>query len=158
MIARARSFWQDRTTRERGLLGLLGVVVAAGLANSLVWQPLAVRRSALVDAITVHAAAEQYLMQGGVVSAAPAASSDPGADQPLAVRLTGSAAALGLTVRRLDPVGAGALDVALEEAPFDAVMAWLVELERDRGLDLRSFSIQRRPAPGMVSATISIGE
>jgi general secretion pathway protein M len=157
MKAGIRAFWQDRTPRERVLMALAAAVLAAALIHTALWQPLSDQRGALHAAIADHAAAEQYLVQGGVVQAAPAFP-DPAANQPLATRLTQSAQGLGLTVRRLDPAGPGAADVTLDEAPFDLVMAWLIELERDRGLDLLAFTLTRRPAPGAVAATVSVGE
>lgn len=157
MIARARAFWQDRTPRERVLMALAAAILAAALIHAALWQPLSDRRGALHAAIAAHAAAHAYLAEGGVVQAAPAFP-DPAEGQPLATRLTQSAQGLGLTVRRLDPAGPGAADVTLEEAPFDLVMAWLIELERDRGLELRAFTLTRRPAPGAVAATVSVGE
>ena len=155
MIRRTRAFVQDRTPRERLLLALMAALGLGAAAHALVWQPLSARREALMAGIAAHAAAEHYLTQGGTI---PQQTPDPLSDLPLPTRLTQSAEGLGLTLRRLDPAGEGAAEVTLDEAPLDLVMAWLIALERDQGLALRAFTLQRRPAPGVVAATVSVGE
>lgn len=153
---RARAFLQDRTPRERVLLALMAAVGLGAAAHALAWQPLSARREAILAGIAAHVAAERYLTEGGTVPQ-PAPARSALSDQPLPTRLTQSAQTLGLTVRRLDPAGEGAAEVKLDEAPFDLVMAWLIALERDQGLALRAFTLQRRPAPGVVAATVSVG-
>ena len=156
MIARVRGALLDRTPRERVLLVLAGVVAVGAGVHAAVWQPLAARREALLSAIAAHVAANRHLTQGGVLPI-PLSETGPSSGSPLSARLADSAAALGLTVRRLDPAGDGAAEVTLEDAPFDLVMAWLIALERDQGHALRAFTIQRSPAPGVVAVTVSVG-
>jgi general secretion pathway protein M len=158
VIARVWSFWGGRTPRECALMAALGAVLAAAAVVVLVWRPLAAERTALRDSIARYAAATQYLASGGAAALARADTLPADQDAPLSVRLVDAATALGLTVRRLDPVGAAAFEVSLEDAPFDAVVAWLVALERDHGLRLAAMRMQRRPAPGVVTATVTIEE
>ena len=44
--------------------------------------------------------------------------------------------------------------ILLDDVPFAALMLWLAELETAQGVTARAVEINRRPAPGMVSARL----
>lgn len=75
--------------------------------------------------------------------------------QPLRNVLTQRAKNAGLSVRQLDPSGA-TLSVALDDAPYAAVVGWMAELtEKDR-LRISSVEMGRRTAAGLVSTRITV--
>ena len=76
-------------------------------------------------------------------------------DRPLAVIATTTAGDMGLQVRRLQPQG-DAVQVVIEDAPFDFVLLWIAALERDHALRLTDLTLTRRTGPGLVAATLTL--
>lgn len=149
----ALSWWRGRSTREQWLLAALGVVLLAALYVTAVYAPLqGVRRQAVRDIGAYQALNAQLRVAGPTL--AGRAGVARGAS---ATVITGSAAELGLNIRRLDPEGRR-IRVALEDAPFDALLRWLDRLERDRGLRLATLRVERRPTPGLVNAQAVLEE
>jgi general secretion pathway protein M len=147
------TFWTSRTPRERILIAGLALVLAIYLPLAAVWQPLQRQRTTLTGDIARYAHAATAL------SAIPAGSvAYPGvaADTPLPGIITDTAAAFLLTIRRLQPTES-AVDITLDDAPFDAVLLWIDALERDHGLRIITLTMTRRPEPGLVAATLTIG-
>ena len=68
-----------------------------------------------------------------------------------------SAQAHGLTLNRFSPEGGGRLALSLDQAPYASLMAWLVELAENRGLQVLNLSLDRTDTPGMVRARIVLG-
>jgi len=144
------TFLAERTPRERGLL--LGLAVVAGLAGSIlgIWQPLRAQNAAIADALsrTERAARQVASLPTQTDIAAPD-------DRPAPVIITEAAESFGLQIRRLQPQGS-AVQVALDDAAFDAVLLWFEALERDHGLRLADLTLTRRPTPGTVAATLTL--
>ncbi|MFL4470151.1 type II secretion system protein GspM [Tateyamaria armeniaca] len=72
---------------------------------------------------------------------------------PLRQRVTASARAAAIDIRRLDPQGA-ALSVSLDDVAFTVLIGWLETLTTKSGVQVFSAEIGRRPEPGIVSARI----
>lgn len=145
-----QGWFADRTPRERYLL--LGALVLAGvwLAFVLVWQPLAAREAALTSQIA------RYERSLAILDSAPEdTEAAPTDSRPVPVILTETAADFSLTIRRLEPEGGGAR-LVLDEVPFNDVILWLDRLDRDHGLRPTELDMTRRPAPGMVTATLAL--
>ncbi|MFZ8891435.1 MAG: type II secretion system protein GspM [Pseudomonadales bacterium] len=68
-----------------------------------------------------------------------------------------SAQAHGLTLNRFSPEGGGRLALSLDQAAYPALIAWLLELAEERGLQVLNLSIDRTDTPGMVRARIVLG-
>ncbi|NUB42763.1 type II secretion system protein M [Fertoebacter nigrum] len=150
-MTRALTDWLAlRTPRERLLLGAMLALGLVWLVHAALWQPLAARQAALADRIQRHDRA-LVLLQSQPARAASA----PADTRPLNVIVTETAAAFGLVIRRLEPEGES-LRLVLDEAPFDAVILWLEAVERDHGLTLAALDLQRRPAPGVVNASLTL--
>ena len=73
---------------------------------------------------------------------------------PAATALTQEAATRGISLQRLDREG-GRLRVGVDSVRHADLIAWLDSLERVHGLRVVGADIERRPAPGMVSARLS---
>jgi len=142
------TLWSDRTPRERVMLAALAGVVLLWVAFAGIWQPLQAQRTALTAQIARYQTAAQMLANPAQVTAP----TDPRA---IPVVITDSAAAFDLAIRRLQPTGDG-VQVVLEDAPFDAVLLWIDALTTDHALNLQSFDLIRRPAPGVVAATLTV--
>lgn len=77
--------------------------------------------------------------------------------QPLRQRVTASARAAAIDIRRLDPQGS-ALSISLDAVAFSALVTWLETLTTASSVQVLSAEIGRRPEPGIVSARIVMGD
>jgi general secretion pathway protein M len=145
--------WRARTAREKVLIAGLGVILAlwAGIAG--LWQPLQAHRAAVLDDIARYTRTATVLTTAAASGIALPA---PASDAPLPAVITDTATAYQLTIRRLQPT-ADAAEIVLDDAPFEAVLIWLEALERDQGLRIRALTLTRRPEPGIVGATLTVG-
>ncbi|MGR3467242.1 MAG: type II secretion system protein GspM [Shimia sp.] len=136
--------------RERLLVFAVLPVALLVALYQFAWLPLADLRAEhsarIADYRTVTVAAAT-MDSAPVVQAAPA---DP---RPLATRITATAQAAGLPLRRLEPEGPR-IRVLVEDAPFADLIAWIAEMETGAGLRLVSLEVDRRAAPGTVSARL----
>lgn len=125
---------------------LLGAVGYSGI-----WQPTTEARRADLAAINDIDIA---MMQ---VRAAPETLRQPTASrtQPLAAVIAETAPRFALAVQRIDPEADGAR-VTLDEADFAALLLWIAALETDHAVLVTAARIERRPAPGLVSAEITL--
>ena len=140
-----------RTPRERLLIAGVAGLVLVWAVFALVWQPLWAARASLEAGIL---RADQMLIR--VQRLPPPAATAPVADdRPLAVIATTTAADMGLQVRRLQPLG-DAVQVVVEDAPFDFVLLWIAALDRDHALRLTDLTLTRRTGPGTVAATLTL--
>ena len=138
--------------RERLLLALGALVVVAVVGWTFLWQPLAESRAALEDRIaavrSVAVTLDTYPEDG---TPRPVAAPD----EPVATRVTRSAERAGVPLSRIERQGEG-LTALVDEAPFDAVVGWIAEMEREAGLRLVAVELSRRPTPGAVSARLDL--
>lgn len=144
------ALFTDRTPREKRLLAALAATLLLWLVATQVWVPLQAMRQGMADRIP---RIERAL---AMVHQTPVSATGQGTDpRPLAVVVTEAAGPFGLNISRLQPRGA-AVELALEDATFDAVLLWIEALERDNGLRLADLTLTRRPAPGIVGATLTL--
>jgi len=61
---------------------------------------------------------------------------------------------LGNSLAGTDPSGAGAIQVRLEKAPFDAIIGWLSRLSQQNGIGVDGATIDGAGTPGIVNAAI----
>jgi general secretion pathway protein M len=141
----------DRTPRERVLLGVMAVAATLAVVYLLCWQPLQLARSTYAAALT-----RQDALLGRIAAISTGTTAQIVTDpRPPAVIVSESAAAAGLAIRRLEPAG-DRVRLVLEDADFNLVLAWVDTLDRDFGLRVAEIDISRRPEPGMVSATLML--
>lgn len=136
------------------LVGLLGGVVGTALVVVALWQPLRSVRQGLTDQIARHERA-LLMLQEQPEAASPVAATATLDERSLNVIVTESSAAFQLTIRRLEPEG-NRIRVSLEDATFDALVLWLESLWGDHGLRVNEIEVSRRPAPGIVNATLTL--
>jgi general secretion pathway protein M len=140
----ARGWLDGRSPRERALLAGLAALAVAGLFFGLVQRPLAAERDrALAEIVRLDAtlAAARAAGPAPVAAAAPASPAD-------------AAAAHGLTIQRIEPEGARTR-IAFEDAAFADLLAWIATVEAGGGR-VAALELVRRPAPGMVAATVTL--
>lgn len=142
------------STREKRLVG--GVVPLAILVACyyFVWAPLQESQKNARADISAFRLVQDTAALASVGAIAPAAAPN---DTPLATRITSSATDAELTLRRIEPEN-DSIRVTLDDTPFAAVMLWLSNLEEQHGVTVQAIEVNRRPAPGIISARLLLGE
>ena len=143
--------WFTRLTlRERVLLALVGPLALLVGLYQFAWLPL---QDARADRLSEIAAYRQITAAAARRAADPAPVAAPAPADPIATRVTQSAEAAGLQLRRLEPDGAG-LRVTLDDVPFGTVMLWLADMQASFAVRVAAIEMDRRPAPGTVSTRL----
>jgi len=141
--------------RERLLILLVLPLALLFIGYRFGWQPLDAARDAREAEIASY---RLVAVTAGEVAAQAAARpqgaalEEPDAE-PLAARVTASAEAAGLSLIRLEPEG-DSLRVAVADAGFAQVALWISDLEAERDVTLGAIEMDRRTAPGTVSARL----
>ena len=79
-----------------------------------------------------------------------------GTDQTLVVIVSNTAAAHSLDLPRTRPNGPSGIDVTFQGAAFDSLIAWLVVLHDDYGVDVETASFSSAKEPGLVNGQLSL--
>jgi type II secretory pathway component PulM len=90
-----------------------------------------------------------------LIAAGPAPAT-PTSQRSMLVVVDGAAreAGLGTALTSSEPSGAGGLQVRLEKAPFDAVVAWLARLSEQDGIRVESATMDSAGPSGIVNAGV----
>jgi general secretion pathway protein M len=101
------------------------------------------------DLAWMHEATPELLAAGPAVA-------PPGNAQSMLVVVDRSAreAGLGKSLTSSEPSGPGGLQVRLEKASFDAVVAWLARLSEEQGIRVESATMDNAGQPGIVNAGV----
>ena len=67
---------------------------------------------------------------------------------------TARAAGLGASLKRLVPQGDDQISVQLDAVAFNALLNWLLKLEREQRLTLINLNVDRTGSPGLVNVRI----
>ena len=158
------TWWRTLAERDRRMLGIGAVVVAAMLFWALVFDPLLASRRTLADSV-VQAEADLVYMQAASQQLAALQSSGTGSvfdrgGRSLLALADASAreAQLANALKRVEPVSAGRVSVWLESASFDAMAGWLEQLQQRFGVRTEEFSLSRATGPGLVDARVVLVE
>jgi general secretion pathway protein M len=150
-LIRFDNWWSGLSRRERILVIAVSVLLSAAILVYGVVKPLqSARADALADIRTYETLSARIRAAGTLTTARPARRQGPPAQVA-----TGSAAAFGLTVT--PEAIPGGIRVAIPDANYDSVMAWLADLSGSSDLRVKRLSIQRRPAAGRVSVNVDFG-
>ncbi len=122
--------WRGLPARDRLALLWLGAFLLLVVLYLALWRPAERHLQSARQYFTEQRALHAYIQQQApnvrqADAAAPQAQIDPAALQGM---VTASAAQAGLSVERLDNEGEGAVQVALQPAPFAKLLPWLEQL------------------------------
>lgn len=150
-LARFDSWWGGLSRREQRMVAGLGVVLALVVLVYGVVKPLqAARADALADIRTYETLTARIRAAGTLTTAQPARRQGPPAQI-----LSSSATGFGLVAS--PETIPGGVRVTLTDASYDSLVAWLADLSASSDLRVRRISIQWRPTPGRVSASVDFG-
>ncbi|UWR29082.1 type II secretion system protein M [Sulfitobacter sp. W002] len=144
----------DRLSRREKLLIALVIPLALLVAlYRFAWMPLQAGEAQARADIAAYRLVQDTAALAAQTKIAPTA---PINDTPLATRITSSASAAQLTLRRIEPENDG-IRVTLDDTPFATLLLWLADLEEQHDVTLEALEIDRRPAPGVISARLLLG-
>jgi general secretion pathway protein M len=158
-LEQLRARWTALAPRERRTLALGGIALALILAYLLVWAPVTrlhhKREVALADARALAVqleklAAEVQAHRGGATPVATSQSLLALVDQ------TRKASSLTKPPSRLEPEGDSTVRIWMEDAPFDALVRWLGDLQTRYGVRVDAADIERQSGSGLVNARLTL--
>ena len=153
------NWYSSLNQREQLSLLLLAAAVGLYLLYVLAWSPLAGSRDELI--VRNQGVASSLLRVDAMVSEVLSLR-ESGAGNSSKRNLTSlinqSTSRMNLQVSRLQPNSRGELQVRLENASFDDVLAWLYEMEYSQGLLVREVSLTGSGSAGRVNASIRLAQ
>ena len=152
--------WLDGLApRERNLVyvaaALLGIAVVYFAVVLPVTSAARHREARIVQKTSDLAWMRQVAPQ---VMAAAAAGGGMASDESLVVLVdrTARESGIGSSIRDQTPAGQNGLQLRLEGAPFDLLMAWLANLQQQHGVRVDGAIIGAANAPGLVNANLTL--
>lgn len=156
-----KEWWLGLQARERKTLLIGGVALLITFLYFGLWDPFqsSVKRmeqaveknQALLLWMERSAAEVKQLTRASAGSRGRAAS---GRSLLALVDQTAKRGRLGVALKRVEPEGKDAVRVWLEQASFDDMMSWLLQLEQKNGVTVETITVDRQDASGRVNARI----
>jgi general secretion pathway protein M len=143
--------WQARSRREQWLLGGLAAILALYILVAMVILPVQRARAQALSDIRTFEGLTVRLRGAGPLGQAPA---QPQANGSPAAILSASAARFGV-VPVVNPDG-DSFRVTIADAPYEAVVRWIVDVEQTSRLRVIGLRLDRRPSSGFVSAELTV--
>jgi type II secretory pathway component PulM len=149
------------TDRERRALVLAVSVVLAALAYLLVLAPLqrdlALQRTGLEAASSLHQRIKRLATESKALRAAAAGSvSDDGRSLLAVVDDTARTAGLAKNIGEMSRDGQDQVRLTVDQVGFDALMRWLVLLDRKHRVTTERITVSAGEKPGEVRATLTL--
>lgn len=151
----------SKSESDKRILKLLAVLSLSLICYAGLWVPLnnyvdTQQRQAYLAQSTADWLVANRTALEAVATSAESGTSGSSGGQPTISQITNSAAALKITLSRLQPEADGSVSVALEQQPFNAVAQWLAGIEREQGFTIDRASIDRTGEPGLINAQLRI--
>jgi general secretion pathway protein M len=152
---RTLAWYQAREPREQQLL-LAGAVIVPVLIVALIVLGLHGVVNRLEKRVVRKRADLEYVQSvAPILRGMPVRGASSESLNALIDRSTRDAGLAG-SITGIDPAGPSQVRVRLENASFDTVVGWLVELQQAQGVAISSATIDRAQAPGRVNATLTL--
>ncbi|KQX21659.1 MULTISPECIES: type II secretion system protein M [unclassified Sphingomonas] len=148
---KAIAAWQARSRREQWLLGGLAAILVLWVLVTMVILPIQRGRAQALSDIRTYESLTVRLRGAGPIGQAPA---QPQANASPAAILSTSAARFGV-VPVVNPDGDG-FRVTIADAPYEAVVRWIADVEQTSRLRVIGLRLDRRPSSGFVSAELTV--
>jgi len=141
--------------QERERLILIGGGIAA-LVLVLWWLVLAPLRTGSAELREAVTDKQRLLLDLRRVAALPEDTGAPaaGGGQSLVVLVDTTAQAFGLALPRTRPDGTNGINVGFQGVSFDALLAWLIELDATHGVRVESASFSGTREQGLVNGQL----
>ena len=151
-----KNWFSNLAPREQAIVAG-GIVVAAIIVFwRLVWVPLSGNTVELRDSVADRTRMLSDLRRAEQLGPGGDGLSSTGAGQSILLIIDSSARTFGLaeSFTQTRPNGPDEISVSFQRAPFDAIVAWLIELESSYGISAGTVSMNEADQPGLVSGQL----
>ena len=154
-------WYVSKNESDKRILKLLAVLSVSLVCYFGLWVPLSKyvdtqKRQAYLAQSTADWLVANRMALETVATSAGSGTLSTGVNLPTISQITNSAAALKITLSRLQPEADGSVSVALDKQSFDTVAQWLASIEREQGFVIDKASIDKTNEPGLVNAQLRI--
>ena len=154
-----KQWFAGLTQREQLSLLILGGALALYLAFVLLLAPLADARDRMAQQNRgVSESLQRVDLLVSQILHLRESGGDSSARRNLTSLINRSTSSFGLQVNRLQPNSRGEIQVRLENAVFDELIAWLHQMEYSEGLLVREASITQAGSLGRVNMTVRLAQ
>jgi general secretion pathway protein M len=152
--------WLDGLApRERNLVYVAAALLCVAAAYFAVVLPvtsLAKAREARIERKTGDLAWMRQVAPQVMAAAAAGGGADSGESLVVLVDRTARESGIGAAIRDQSPAGETGLQLRLEGASFDVLVAWLASLQQQYGVTVEAAIIGATSAPGLVNANLTL--
>ncbi len=155
------TWWHRFSVRDQMSLLVLAGVLLVYVIYVVLWSPLHEMRDDMAqrNVVTAESLQEVDTMVSQILHLRNSGAAQLGSGRRnLTAVINQSTRRHGLAVSRLQPNSRGEIQVRLEAAVFDDLMAWLYAMEYTQSLLIQEVSITQGGASGRVNATVRIGQ
>jgi general secretion pathway protein M len=155
MITELKNRWNALPLRTRRLILAGTVAIAATLLYAVAWLPLERDLVRLRTGVPLEAEQLNWMRVQAPVAKAMRAKTTGTAGAPIP-GIEQSALTHGMRsyITRLEAEGSAGARVTLEAVPFNALIAWISELQAAQGLIVEETTINAHATPGVVNAQL----
>lgn len=160
-MARLQEWFDSLASRERLLVSAAGVLTVIAVLVVGIYRPLtAGYRTAsqeLADKRAVLADIERVAARFGPNAAASVATAQPGGESLVVlVDRTTRSSGIAPYLKRNEPDGNISIRLRFENAPFDELMGWLIEVQTGYGISVTSATTDPAQEVGRVNANLQL--
>jgi len=160
-LAPLRVRFEALQPREQILVLAASLMLALALIYLALWQPFALAREHRAEELTAARELALRIEQIGALnqrSHATLGAPVVGPEVSLlsAVDQASKDGILGKPLSRINPDGEKQIRVWVEDTSFDALLRWMQDLQSRYGVRVDAVAIERRPAPGLVNARLTL--
>jgi len=153
----ALAYWRSLAPRERTLIVAGSALAIILLCYSLLWAPLQRDLTRLrTDVPTKNAELQWMRTQTARLkvlrSAAPTAAQSSGILS--FVEQSAQTYNIRQFIKRVDPQGTNSVQLAIDGAPFNSVVEWLANLQKQGGVRIETASLEPQSSTGIVNARL----
>ncbi len=157
-----REWFNNLEQREQLIVGAGAVVAALLIYWLLIWEPMARRaqdlKVGLVESRELIAYLQQVEVEARRLGRNRPAPKGSGRSLLSTVDSSSKQAGLGEYIKRIQPEGQDSVRLWIENAPFDALANWLLQMQSQHGIVLDNGSLDRSDRAGTVKARLTLKE
>ncbi|MBW9272885.1 MAG: type II secretion system protein M [Candidatus Thiodiazotropha sp. (ex. Lucinisca nassula)] len=154
-----KEWWQSKTPQEHMALIIGAAAILLLLVYLLMWRPFnqALDKKALLvesQQLTLNWMQDNLDLVKNLRSQQRGKSAGSNEALLTLVDRTAKKIRLRQQIQRIKPQGDNAVQLWIEEAPFDTIIKWLGQLTQAHAIEIDSLTIDRQDKPGLVNARL----
>ncbi|CAM3635068.1 type II secretion system protein GspM [Parendozoicomonas haliclonae] len=154
-LDQARDRFEQLPVKDQRALSALTIFLVIVVFWYLIWVPLDQWADREHDQLVTERETQEFLAKNYQRAKEIVKSRSSGPKKDAASVIASSGRAAGLELARVQPARQG-VSVWLDEAPYQKLLGWLVQLHNREGLDVRQIRIEKTDQPGVVKAFLRL--